>query len=659
MRLLFYLLIILPALSDSVITRGPYLQQSHSTGITVVWRSMGELTQPTVHYWQDGETVQKSTYVSMLGKTSLSKIPDGQWQFEATLHGLSPDTQYHYAIYDGEQALTAPKAQLSFRTHPLIGQVKPTRVWVVGDSGTGAQHQMDVHTAMQEYTTERPIDLYLHVGDMAYGQGTDVQFQERFFVPYQSTLQSTVCWASMGNHEGITSNGKSAVGPYYDAYVNPTRGEAGGVPSGTESYYSFDYGAAHFICLNSYDIDRSAQGEMGQWLQRDLAATQAQWIIGFWHHPPYTKGTHDSDSEKQLIEMREQIMPILEAGGVDLVLSGHSHIYERSMLIDGAYQTPTTAEGVVLDDGDGNPEGDGAYEKPNHERSHKGTVAIVTGHGGALGRNSKGVIPLMKSIVLDHGSTILDISEHTLDTVMIDRHGQERDRFQIHKKADVETSIVANPKVATDTTVERTGHGVLGSKSTLEAAAKAKNEGKTNIATQIPSKTLTLIAPNAEWDYLAHGQTPETEMWSQLGFDAAEEGWKRGIAGFGYGDDDDRTLLDDMREKPYTAVYIRREFTIPEDISLESLGLAINYDDGFSLHLNGHQVLSCGVIKHEDGRITVDAHEAQGHEYYSLSKFSQHLKPGKNVIAIEGHNTQNSSDFSLDPYLIVDLSKAK
>ena len=56
-------------------------------------------------------------------------------------------------------------------------------------------------------------------------------------------------------------------------------------------------------------------------------------------------------------------MPILESGGVDLVLTGHSHIYERSMLMDGAYATPTVAEGVILDDGDGDPHGNRSYRK--------------------------------------------------------------------------------------------------------------------------------------------------------------------------------------------------------------------------------------------------------------------------------------------------------
>ena len=104
--------------------------------------------------------------------------------------------------------------------------------------------------------------------------------------------------------------------PYYDAYVCPTRGEAGGVPTGTEAYYSFDYGRIHFICLDSHDLDRKPTGLMARWLKLDLERTKADWLVAFFHHPPYTKGTHDSDREKQLIEMRQHIMPILESGGV-------------------------------------------------------------------------------------------------------------------------------------------------------------------------------------------------------------------------------------------------------------------------------------------------------------------------------------------------------
>jgi len=90
----------------------------------------------------------------------------------------------------------------------------PTRMWVVGDSGTGEYHQLLVHRAMQIYTkeTKRPLDFYLHVGDMAYGQGTDDQFQKKFFEPYDKTLRNKVCWASLGNHEGSSSDGKKTKG---------------------------------------------------------------------------------------------------------------------------------------------------------------------------------------------------------------------------------------------------------------------------------------------------------------------------------------------------------------------------------------------------------------------------------------------------------------
>ncbi|MCP5055221.1 MAG: hypothetical protein GY937_00685, partial [bacterium] len=101
-------------------------------------------------------------------------------------------------------------------------------------------------------------------------------------------------------------------------------GEAGGVASNTEAYYSFDFGNVHFVALDSSESDRSPGGEMLSWLTADLAANQQDWTIAFFHHPPYSKGSHDSDTETPLVEMRTNAVPVLEAGGVDLVLTGHS-----------------------------------------------------------------------------------------------------------------------------------------------------------------------------------------------------------------------------------------------------------------------------------------------------------------------------------------------
>jgi len=142
------------------------------------------------------------------------------------------------------------------------------------------------------------------LGDMAYPDGKADQFQSRFLHEYEPTLRNTVCWPAMGNYEGHTSKGETGIGPYSDAYAVPTRREAGGLASGSEAGFAFDHGRIHFICLDSHDLDRSPSEAMARWLKADQDKTRANWLIAFWHHPPYTRGSHDSDREQDLVEMR-------------------------------------------------------------------------------------------------------------------------------------------------------------------------------------------------------------------------------------------------------------------------------------------------------------------------------------------------------------------
>src|SRR6185503_453330 len=121
------------------------------------------------------------------------------------------------------------------------------------------------------------------------------------------------------------------------------------------------------------------------WLQDDLAATTQDWIIAFWHHPPYTKGSHNSDTETELIQMRENALPILEAGGVDLVLCGHSHCYERSYLLNGHYGLSNSlTPAMKVDGGDGREDGTGAYQKPGGLAANAGAVYAVAGSSGKI-----------------------------------------------------------------------------------------------------------------------------------------------------------------------------------------------------------------------------------------------------------------------------------
>jgi len=461
--------------------RGPYLQLATPDSMVIVWRTDGS-TEPSVKIGESPDLLDRTIGMSAItmrvsvdvkgvdvkGADSVARLykepqedtakrnprgPDrstvhGTYQYEAHLEGLQPAKRYYYGVYDGNRRLAGGDKEHFFVTSPVQGSDADLRIWVVGDSGNGKRDQREVYLAMNEFTqeTRRNLDLYLHVGDMAYGYGTDRQFQRSFFNVYQSTLRSIVCWPTMGNHEGHTSRGISGFGPYYDAYVVPTSAEAGGLPSGTEAYYSFDIADVHFVCLDSHDLDRTPAGAMAQWLVADLEEAQGDWLIAFWHHPPYSKGSHDSDEEDEveIIEMRTHIMPLLESGGVDIVLSGHSHIYERSMLIDGAYATPTTVEGVILDDGDGHPEGDGAYRKSHGLNPHEGTVAIVSGHGGARLRRI-GTMPVMREIIVEYGSVILDINGDTLTGTMVNKNAVERDLFSIVKQGRIEVARVENP----------------------------------------------------------------------------------------------------------------------------------------------------------------------------------------------------------------------
>ena len=165
----------------------------------------------------------------------------------------------------------------------------------------------------------------------------------------------------------------------------------------------------------------------------------------------------------------------------------------------------------------------------------------------------------------------------------------------------------------------------------------------------------TIIEQGSEWHYLAGGKIPKDSSWTGLSFDAGKAGWKTGKAGFGYGDDDDETVLDDMEGK-YLSVFIRREFELPEKVELKGLGLLINYDDGFILHANGRRLFSSSnvTVDEKTGVTTVTNHEANGAEYFSLSEYASAFRTGKNVIAIQGINTNlPSTDFTLDPQLLL------
>lgn len=407
------------------LTRGPYLQVCTPTGIRIRWRT--DLPEES---WVRCGTTPESLSLTYGGGFETA-------EHEVAVTNLVADTRYYYSIGTTAHTLAGGDGTCSFRTHPLSGTPKPLRVWVTGDAGTASDHAREVRDVFETANAGHPVDAWLQLGDNAYDSGTDAQYQAGMFDMYPQRLRQTAVWTTIGNHETYSTD-PNGLYPYLNIFSMPTEGEAGGLPSHTNLYYSFDIGMVHVVSLDLATSDRSSNGAMAVWLADDLAATTNRWLIVFCHHPPYTKGSHDSDGEIELIEMRENILPILEAGGADLVLSGHSHSYERSRLLNGHYgYSETLTDDMFLNSGKGQ-EGcvNGTYVKPVNAAgppiANRGTVYVVAGSSGKI---SGGVLnhPVMIATTNEHGSVVLDIGPERLDASFLIDTGVTNDWFTIFK----------------------------------------------------------------------------------------------------------------------------------------------------------------------------------------------------------------------------------
>lgn len=443
--------IVLPAAAlAQMITRGPYLQMPGPDRMLVVFHTDVALTDANVEYGI-------STALGSIAVGTSSADAMGGFKHVVQLESLGSSTKYFYAVGSAAGRLTTAGADYAFTTSPPHGTRRPIRIWTFGDSGywpgKGGTRYMDTRQAYYDLVGGGDVDgaadatdVMLYLGDNAYVAGDDVGYQNRFFSPppLSAFLRRQPFFSAIGNHEGIFGGADSVsqTGDYFDIMYFPTANElgAGGVASGTEAYYSFDYGNIHFVVLDSEDsienLETSA-AVMVTWLENDLAATSADWIIAAWHKPPYSKGAgHDSDVEQAEIDMRELIVPVLDDYGVDLVLTGHAHSYERTPLLDGHYGFSTDLLVEHFEDGgDGDPDGDGAYRKPSlGQGPGEGAVYVVAGSPADLRTfEPEEGHPAMARSLLSFGTAIIEVDGDVLTGRFLDDAGDVLDTFRIDK----------------------------------------------------------------------------------------------------------------------------------------------------------------------------------------------------------------------------------
>jgi hypothetical protein len=201
---------------------------------------------------------------------------------------------------------TAPAVKLPLKD----GSV---RFAIIGDNGTGEQPEFEVATQMERFRELVKYDFVVMDGDNIYGGHKASDFQRKFEQPYKPLLDAGVkFYASLGNHDDPD------VERNYKLYN-----------MGGKRYYSFQKGDVAFFALDSNYMDPQQLG----WIDSQLKDSTAKWKICFFHHPMFTAATfHGPD-----LDLRKQLMPLLTKYGVNLVLSGHEHVYEHLKPQDGVY----------------------------------------------------------------------------------------------------------------------------------------------------------------------------------------------------------------------------------------------------------------------------------------------------------------------------------
>ncbi|MEZ0608917.1 metallophosphoesterase [Fibrella sp. WM1] len=383
------------------LTRGPYLNMTSQTAMTIRWRT-------------DVPTIGRVTY-GLVGSalTGTSSETATTIEHELRLTGLLTDQRYAYTV-GTSTAVLRQGPDLTFQTAPPLNTKRKISIASFGDCGAGNANQLAVREAYLAFMASQPggyvpADLWLLIGDNSYN-GDDPTYQTKFFDVYRDNLLlNHPVYAIPGNHD-YSDNAALAAShniPYFDIFTHPTQAEAGGVASGTREWYSFDYGPVHVVMLDGYGTrlvngvqkklyDDTLSHPQAIWLKQDLAATTQPWRLVYLHFPPYTQGSHNSETEGDLIAIRQRLNPIFERYGVDVVMTGHSHVYERSYPIHDhygplsqfvanptAYRREADASSGRYDGSANGGAGSCPYRKTN-AKTKQSTIYVVSGSAGQL-----------------------------------------------------------------------------------------------------------------------------------------------------------------------------------------------------------------------------------------------------------------------------------
>jgi predicted phosphodiesterase len=291
----------------------PYLQAVTTNSIYVLVESSSADTV-AVEY---GTTAD---YGSHAKTESIEETTEHTYVHNVKIPGLAPNTVYHYRAVLADTS----SQDAEFRTAPQPGTAFRFAWMADCRSGVG------IHDEISKRIKEANPAMSLYGGDLCISSSYSA-FKDQFFRPDERALISRVPFFNTpGNHEKWTPNTQAFT-------------QAPASTSGTQEYYSFDYGDLHVLVLNN-EVDYSEGSPQYLYAQSDLSSATKPWKVVICHRPAYCAGGHGEDSK--MITMSEKVFV---PNHVDVVMNGHSHFFQHN-LVGGIHHMVLGSAGAPLYD---------------------------------------------------------------------------------------------------------------------------------------------------------------------------------------------------------------------------------------------------------------------------------------------------------------------
>ncbi len=444
----------------------PYIQLGKST-------TLGERDALEIVWLADDKDAPWMLEIQRKGETEWVRMPAPRFQ-RVAVKGADPHRVYHADAMDLPMGEPFAYRILNDELQVFVGTGQarksgdtPFRAVIFGDCAADTSEQR----AIAALAYEQKPDLLLITGDIVYSNGRASEYLSHYFSVYNADAvnskvgapltRSILSVAAPGNHDILTTdlNKYPDTQAYFYYWSLPLNGvpykfgekgtprikaskekiaafqKAAGANFPRMANYSFDYGNAHWLVLDSNPYVDPSSPKLLQWITKDLSNSKATWKFVAYHHPGFQSSLkHQSDQWTRLLA------ETFEKNGVSIVFNGHVHNYQRSYPLKFTPQTGKNGK-FRQDDGevDGVVQVDNVYDGTTITNLH-GVMYIVTGAGGAklydpaLTDSPDKWKPFTKSYVANtHSLTVLDVNGKTLTLKQIAQNGRELDHWTVTK----------------------------------------------------------------------------------------------------------------------------------------------------------------------------------------------------------------------------------